>query len=99
MAVLPGVTELSSSDFTWVAERKVFVSEISDFKGKNLEHQIFDDACDYGFVMKSAKTGKVVPFAFSTFEKDSEGDILMFIYVPVDRALFEMGVKVVLLND
>lgn len=51
---------ISSKLFTWSAKNGT--AEHSDLGRPNVFQQIFDDACDVGFAVKSEKTGKVETF-------------------------------------
>lgn len=69
---------ISSDMFHWEKETKTFSQEISTLQGNiplfDPFGRIYDDACDAGFSMKSARTGQVITFYHSTTDTD-EGDI------------------------
>lgn len=102
MAVLQSIINnaLPTSLFTY--SKGTFVAEASDLKGRNVEQQIYDDACDVGFCLRSP-TGNVVKFFLSKEHKDSEGDITHWEFLPCaedvrKRPIFAK-MKVVIFND
>lgn len=101
MAVLRTATRISSKDFTWNSKTQTFSTELSEFGHRNARcntlAQIYDDACDIGFVMVSEKTGKEEVFAFVEAKKDEEGDLQFLKYVPANPKL--RGISVLFFND
>ena len=91
----------SSKQFTWLPETRRFIAEVSEL-GANPFGQIYPDACDMGFVMISAVTGKE-----SKWVEDSQiydGDELAgWRFVPTDETVRKLpilkGVVVEILND
>jgi hypothetical protein len=87
---LKTLTEINTSLFTYSAKNKRFISEISTIRC-NIFGQIYDDACDAGFVLVSQKTGKKKTFFFINEEtkdgeivswnfKDTKGELEIIIY-------------------
>ena len=57
--------EIKSDLFFYHKDDKSFSQEISSLKGFNPLKQLWNDACDQGFVMKSERTGERVLFYFT----------------------------------
>lgn len=87
-------TPLSSNNFTF--KNNQFIGEISQFNGMEFE-RVYDDACDVGFSVISAKTGKHAVFAFDKKETDGENELIAFHFVCVTPGL--KNLKAVLFND
>lgn len=91
-----------SSRFSYEPRTKTFCAEASDFtNGPNLLARAFDDACDEGFQIESAKTGTRVLFTFDRVEKDCEGDVVAWhfaVYNPRSNPVFS-GMTAVIFND
>ena len=91
----------SSDDFFWDKIGSMFKSDVSDTPA--VLRQMYNDSLDLGFAMESAKTGKIVYFTLATAERDREGDMEFWTFVPTDQSVFENqllnGVKVVVYND
>ncbi len=62
--------EIKSDYFFYHKDDKSFSQDISSLKGFNPLRQLWNDACDQGFVMKSERTGKKVAFYFSHTDMD-----------------------------
>lgn len=65
-------TRHSSELFTWVPSSQRFVAEASDFTVGNYMSQVFDDACDEGFIIVSHRTGAEVLYVYDG--RDEAGD-------------------------
>jgi hypothetical protein len=72
MAMLQ-VPELSTKSFTWTG--RTGVCEASDLGRAEIGGRIYDDACDYGFALRSEKTGVVLLMAETTPDV-REGEVL-----------------------
>lgn len=92
-------TRISSSKFTWVPKSKEFVAEASDLHGINLFSQVYNDACDEGFVLVSQKTGKEVPFTLARIQHDADRDIAFWKFTAATRDPKLAGVSVIIFND
>jgi hypothetical protein len=66
-------TYLSTREFSYSAKTKCFVAEASDFGSKRYFGRVYDDACDEGFVLVSAKTGDSVVLALDSVDQDGDG--------------------------
>jgi hypothetical protein len=86
---------ISSTRFSF--EGNTFSAEASDF-GRNISlGRVYDDACDEGFSIVSAKTGKIAVFALYNHEEDAEGDLVSWIFRCVTPGLTHL--KAVIFND
>jgi hypothetical protein len=81
MAVL-SPPEISTDLLTWCPEERIFVAEVSCLPVS--PGRVYDDACDVGFTLESARTGRKVVVAEERTERDAEGEILFVDLVPVD---------------
>jgi hypothetical protein len=91
-------TPVSTDRFTFSAAEGLFVAELSDL-GRNFRFgQIYDDACDVGLTLVSAKSGREIVFAVEHEERDREGDLLWIDLAPV-RGQSPGCWKVRLFND
>ena len=71
---------VSTRQFAWVPETREFVAEISDTNGLG---QVYDDACDEGLTLVSARTGNTVVFVVQeTHYRDSQGEVGWWILKP-----------------
>lgn len=94
------IDEISTKELTWWPEDNQFSGYISDLSRRHFNHsrRIWDDACDVGFELKSAKTGKSVIFALEKVDTDAEGDIGGWWFT--GHPFHEYGkIKVLLIND
>lgn len=64
--------------FTYNSKKKMFVGEASDMRG--CLGRIWDDAADYGFIMKSAMSGKEVIFTHNRDIEDAEGELQVEVF-------------------
>ena len=64
--------KISSNAFTYNSDLHAFYAEVSGLNGFNFLSQVFDDACDVGFAIESAKTGKSVVFIFTKTDKNDD---------------------------
>lgn len=83
MKTMSNVPVISSSKFRYNAACRTFFTEASDFKFTNMMSQLFEDACDQGFILESVKTGRKIPFGFTGVEQDNEGEVMYMIYSAV----------------
>jgi hypothetical protein len=95
---------LSSNEFTWSKESKSFSAEMSDFRGvdRDLFQRIYDDACDTGFAMYSERTGTTETFYFSKEIFSGRGEdreLAGWEFLPLNKELADLGIKVVIFND
>jgi hypothetical protein len=72
---------VSTRQFTYDAPTKNFAAELSDMNGLG---RVYDDACDVGFTMVSARTGRQVVFVLAEEKRDGEGDTLLWEYRSID---------------
>ena len=95
------LVEHSSNQFTYQKDKKRFIAFASDLDNRHLE-QIYDDACDVGFKVKSEKTGKVITFVMKApFRHDEE--LAGWIYVPTSDSFRNVpecqGMEATIFND
>jgi hypothetical protein len=98
MVIAPIVT--STDKFSYFKKNKTFVAEASQFS--LAQHEMFfscayNDACDVGFYMVSAKTGRKALFIFRETLRDRDGDIVKWVWDAADPEL--EGVTVQIFND
>ncbi len=88
-----------SNRFTF--KNATFIAEASDFKRERLTGQVFNDACDEGFIIQSIATGKRVVYLLANVEYDRrEGELLAWRYEPLaDQGKGVDGTSVVIFND
>lgn len=70
---------VSTASMSWLPKSRKLLSESSDF-GHMTPYMLYDDACDFGFWIKSHKTGKLEAFNYQNAERDQEGDIVLWNY-------------------
>lgn len=87
-------TPIHSTAFTF--SKSTFVAEMSDL-GNPLMGRVYDDACDIGFSVISAKTGKHAVFAFESTDRDGEGEAVGFRFTCVTPGLKHL--RALLIND
>ena len=95
-----------STQFDWDSAERSFSAEASMLtRGGRvpLFQRIYQDACDEGLEMVSAKTGSVAKFAVNETKYDGEGDLLYWKLVPTVETKRKMpeldGVTVTIYND
>lgn len=82
MALLKS-TPVSTDRFTWLPGERLFVAEASDLPEMS---RVFDDACDVGYCLVSAKTQKCMVVAVDDEIRDSENELVCWVLRPVARA-------------
>lgn len=90
---------INADRFDYQQDSKTFVEEISTLssgKPVKLWGQLFDDACDLGFVLVSPRTGKEIPFYLSSTDQDCDGDVTGWNFKPVDSSI---PFSVLIIND
>ena len=68
-------SRIMSSKFRWDPVTRTFVAEVSELVDKLFLTQVWDDACDAGFVMVSTKTGREVIFVH-TRVREGEWEVM-----------------------
>lgn len=101
-------TRYSSRLFDVNAERKEMYADLSTLmhtRGAHLQPftQVYDDACDDGFVIVSHKTGTEATFALDRTDADDEGEIDGWHFIPTRDTLRKhpqlKGWTVLVVND
>lgn len=87
----------STDSFTYHADGNLLVTEASTL-GPNYGARLYSDACDFGFGVRSARTGRKVIFVLAHQERDSEGELQYEDYKPADTTLWAAG-TVRIFND
>jgi hypothetical protein len=66
---------ISTALLSYVQEQRLLVGEMSTLQGNGLLAfgRVFMDACDEGLTLRSARTGREVPFAVSHVERGEDG--------------------------
>jgi hypothetical protein len=85
---------IHSSNFLF--SKDTFIAEASDLQNKFALGRVYDDACDEGFTIISAKTGKEAVFALAMVKSDGI-DLLSWNFVCVTPSLEHL--KAVIFND
>lgn len=98
------VPRVSSNDFTFDAENNILVTEASTIGDGVLYSRLYDDACDTGFEICSAKTGAVITVVFSHHDTDHwDDDAKIMVYVPTAMSKKRVpkcaGLEIHVLND
>jgi hypothetical protein len=77
-------TPISTDRFIWLGYEceRLFVADASDLMDLPMS-RVYDDACDEGYTLVSAKTGKEVVVVVEKIEKH-DGDLIFWELVPVD---------------
>lgn len=96
MAIMQTISTVSSAHFDYLPHERQFLAFASDLQGSFKLGRIFDDACDEGFKIRSAKTGKTEIFVLTEILKDQEGDIQGWVFKALNRTL---NVSVTIFND
>lgn len=84
---------VSTNRFTYHSGTATFVAEASDL-GRDPFGRVWDDACDIGLTLVSARTGAQVVFAVAGEARDGEGDLLYWDLLPADRNAPALKVRV-----
>lgn len=88
---------VSTRQFFYDASNAEFVGEASSTNGFG---RVYDDACDEGLTLISARTGVAVTFVIDQTHRNEEGEVLYWRLVPVATSKGEIPfVYVRLFND
>lgn len=94
---------ISTDRFTYTERDRTFAAEDSDFGRNGLPlGQVYDDATDIGFTLRSTRTGKEIVFALWNTQRDREGDVQFDEYHPAPYQRGTKGLddlKVIVFND
>jgi hypothetical protein len=90
-----------------IAGKNELVAYVSDLEANNpikcVWGQVYDDACDRGFVIISVKTGKEAVFARDSVIADSDGEVQAWRCIPTRDTLRRLpqlkGWTITLIND
>ena len=88
---------VSTRQLTWRPSVRQYVGEASSTRGFG---RVYDDACDEGLTLVSARTGRAVVFAIYDAKYDGEGDLQAWRLRPaVGQRDVPADVELVLFND
>jgi hypothetical protein len=94
-----------SSRFHYSAIENTFSAEASDLApisshNGSLFGRVYDDACDEGLTLVSARTGREIVFVVEHVERDREGELLFWELLPADLGVrHSTGFKLRVYND
>lgn len=89
---------VSTDRLHYTPARNEFTAEISDLgRGFNFG-RVYDDACDVGVTVVSARTGREIVFAVEHEDRDREGELLSWTLRPANRNEWGAG-SLVIFND
>lgn len=90
---------IHTSRLNYNARERVFSEEESTIGAPG---RVYDDACDLGYTLVSARTGREVVFAQTFTSRDIGGDVAFWVYEPepYQKRLGELaGVRLIVFND
>lgn len=87
---------ISTRQFSYDRKRYLFTAEISSTAGLG---RVYDDACDEGLTLVSARTGTEMVFVVEFVSRDAEGDILFWYLRPVSNSTRNRSLRIKLLNN
>lgn len=97
------LSPIPSGKFTYDEKTKVFTAEASDLSGINLFSPIYDDACDAGFAMESARTGQTVTYCLEKEHRNNDNDVTHWTFTPITESIRKTpickGTSVMIFND
>lgn len=89
-------------DFSWNKEDRTLVAEVSTLscgRSRATTAQVYDDACDVGFVIESHHTDRRITFAQSNTDRNADGEIMGWWFKPCERKDAALGIRVLIIND
>ena len=84
---------VSTRQLTWDPTNRQYTGEMSSTRGFG---RVYDDACDEGLTLVSARTGNEEVFVVVDEDRDAEGDTRFWTLKPVNRSL---DATLILFND
>lgn len=97
MALMKNIPVIPSNAFDdYLPVERKFLAEASTLQHHFRIDRIFDDACDVGFKIRSAKTDNTEVFVLTEIERDSDGDIAWWKFKSLNAKL---NVSVTVFND
>lgn len=97
--------KISTAKFTWIAQSKEFLQEISILQhgGCNVFGPLYNDACDQGFVLVSHLTGVEHEFVLFKEHRDGDGETRFWEFRPTPASIRRQpkieGYTVIVDND
>jgi len=92
-------TRVNSNQFSYNAGNGKFVAEISDFGPDFQFGRVYDDACDEGLTLVSARTQRDLVFVIERREVDDEGDLIAWHLVPASGQEGMPKCSMIIFND
>jgi len=95
---------INSNMFSYGAKTRTFFADQSQLShaNKNAFDQLWHDEGGEGFVMVSDRTGREVPFVLDHTEREADGDVRMWRFVPHQHVVWQdeklRGVSVIIFN-
>lgn len=87
---------ISTMKFDFNAQSNLFTAEISELDNFQWG-QLYNDACDTGFVMVSHKTGRELGFYLAGKDVNEEGEVMGWRFKSCDYG--RTGINVLIIND
>jgi len=79
-------SEISTKYLHYQKLPRSFFAEISELPGKQLPlRRLYPDACDEGLDLVSHKTGAKITMYLDHIGRDAEGDVVAWVFKPVDH--------------
>ena len=84
----------STKKFTYSPSSKLFITEASMLAsvGTKMFIQIYNDSCDEGLVLISAKTGQSSYWVVDNIENNTEGEIMCWSLIPTRDTLRKLPI-------
>lgn len=76
------IPSISLRQFDYNSANRTLVAEASDLGEHFRIRRLYNDACDEGIAILSHHTNRIQKFVLSTVDKDSEGDVAGWWFVP-----------------
>lgn len=80
----------------------VYASDLGLSAGQEPGQRLYSDACDIGLAIQSKQTGAVVRYSLEATDKDADGDVRAWVFMPVEadcKNAATRRTRVVILND
>jgi len=95
--------KISSNNFCFLAKHKTFTVDLSELpRTFNPTTPVYDDACDAGFVMISAKTGKEIIFILDNVVRNEDNELMFYEFTAdpsINRGKISETFSVQMFND
>lgn len=101
MAIICTLTH-DLQDFSWDKSDRTLVTEASTLsagRSRAITAQVYDDACDEGFVIESHHTDRRVTFALDKVDTNADNEIMGWWFKPCARKDAALDIRVLIIND